>query len=453
MEGMLMKNEKYLEVFREIVRLEKQGKLVEGIEGIRLKDMDEELLRGYIASALGQEPDENVSLREIAEKALKDYEGREPIITLASGCEDCNEEKGGRKCIKSCPFDAMFADEDAGKVKVHMDKCEGCGECVEACDLKKIVDKIQYMPIANLLRDRKTPVYATIAPAYVGQFGENATPGRLRTAVKMLGFKDLIEVAIFADIISIKEAVAFDRLVKKQGDFMITSCCCPVWMALLKKHYNDLVKHVSPSVSPMIASGRVIKKIDPDARVVFIGPCVAKKSEAREKDLLGDIDYVMTFDEFAEVLKASEIKLEELDEEVSDCASRGGRIYARTGGVSQCIEETLEKLGQDRDVYLKAVQGNGVLECRKLLDGALRGEIDANFLEGMGCVGGCVGGPKVVIDKELGRELVNEYGEEAEYGTPLDNSCLLRILKSIGINSIHEVEEGNDNALLFSRDL
>lgn len=449
-----MKNERYLKIFGEIVKLQREGKLVEGIEDISLEDMDEGLLRGYIASAMGQEPDESISLRELAKKALSDVDMDKPLLTIAGSCKDCTDNKGGgHKCVHSCPFDAMFADADAGRVRVHMDKCQGCGECIEACEENKIIDKIQYLPVANMIRDNKSPVYATIAPAYVGQFGEGITPGKLRTAVKLLGFKDLIEVAIFADIISIKEAVEFNKLVKETGDFVITSCCCPVWMALLKKHYKDLVEHLTPSVSPMIASGRVVKKIHPGARVVFIGPCVAKKGEAREKDIAGAIDYVMTFDELNEVFKAAEINLSELDEEISDCASKGGRLYARTGGVSWCIEETLEKLSPERAIKLKAAHGNGIKECKELLDKALKGELDVNFLEGMGCVGGCVGGPKVVVDKELGREYVNRYGDEAEYKTPLDSPCIRRILKFIDINSLEELQEDNEKSHIFLRDI
>jgi len=448
-----VKNEKYLEVFREIVKLQRQGKLVEDIGDIKIGSLDEKMLRAYIASALGQEPDENIDLRQLAERALKEYDMNKSILTVAGDCKDCMDDgKKEHKCIESCPFDAMFADRNGGKVKVHMDKCQGCGECIEACDLNKVVDKIQYMPIANLIRDEKAPVYATIAPAYIGQFGENVTPGKLRTAIKMLGFKDLVEVAIFADILSIKEAVEFKRFVKNEGDFMLTSCCCPVWMSLIKKHYKNLIGHLTPTVSPMIASGRVLKKIVPEAKVVFIGPCVAKKSEAKEKSIAGAIDYVMTFDELDEVFKAAEINLEDLHEEVSDCSSKGGRIYARTGGVSQCIEDTLEKLSPKWSVKLKAAQGNGIKECKSLLEKALKSELDVNFLEGMGCVGGCVGGPKVIIGKELGREMVDEYGDEADYRTPADSDCVLMILRSIGIENINELYEDNEKSHIFLRD-
>lgn len=450
-----MKNDKYLQVFRQVVKLQREGRLVEGIEDIRIEDMDEELLKGYIASAIGQEPQEGISLRELAKKALMEYDmEHKNILTVAGDCRDCMEKgEEGHKCVKSCPFEAMFFDKNASRIRVHMDKCEGCSECLDVCELNKIVDKIQYLPVANLIRDRKAPVYATIAPAYIGQFGEDVTPGKLRTAIKMLGFKDLVEVAIFADILSIREAVEFDRLVKEVGDFMITSCCCPIWVSLLKKHYRHLVEYVTPSISPMIASGRVLKKMVPEAKVVFIGPCIAKKAEAKEKGISDAIDYVMTFDELNEIFNAAGINPAGLQDEASDCSSKGGRIYARTGGVSQCIEETLEKISPNKAIKMKAAQGNGIKECKELLDKALKGELDANFLEGMGCVGGCVGGPKVVIDKEIGREKVNEYGEETEYKTPLDSPCVLNVLKSIGFTSLGELEEDNEKTRIFTREL
>ncbi|KPU43591.1 iron hydrogenase 1 [Oxobacter pfennigii] len=448
-----MKNESYFRIFREAVRLQKEGRLIDGIENISIEDMDEGLLRGYIASALGQEPEEGISLTELAKKALREYEMNKPILTVTGECEDDCREAGVHKCVKSCPFESIFYDRKASRIKISKEDCTGCSECIDACHKKKIIDKIQYFPIANIIRDHKAPVYAAIAPAFAGQFGEGITAGKLRTAFKMLGFDDMVEVAIFADILSIREAVEFDRLVKEVGDFMITSCCCPIWMAMLKKHYRALVEHVTPSVSPMIAAGRVLKKLVSEAKVVFIGPCVAKKAEAKEPDVAGAIDYVMTFDELNEVFKVSEINISELKEDISDCSSKGGRIYARTGGVSQCIEETLEKISPKRMIKLKAVQGNGVKECKELLDKAIKGEIDANFLEGMGCIGGCVGGPKVVIDKETGRVKVNEYGEQAEYKTPVDSLCVLKVLGGIGFEIIDELKEENEKTRIFRRKL
>lgn len=134
-----------------------------------------------------------------------------------------------------------------------------------------------------MLKNKEVPVYATVAPAIVGQFGEKVSMGKLRTALKLMGFKDMIEVALFADILTIREAFEFNHLVKNEEDFFLTSCCCPIWFNMIKKSYPDIYGHLSPSVSPMIASGRILKKLYKNAKVVFIGPCIAKKPRAKKR--------------------------------------------------------------------------------------------------------------------------------------------------------------------------
>ena len=450
-----MANEKYLEVFRKLVKLYMEGKLEEEIGNISVEDMDEDMLRQYIIAALGQSEAEDTDIKSIAKKALEEYSTEDDygsVISIAKECTECTDGDKEPRCVHSCPFDALFKDNETKSIRLNKDNCIGCGDCIDACSHGKIVDKIEYLPIAAVLNTDK-PVYAAVAPAYVGQFGEDVTPGKIRTALKMLGFKDLIEVAIFADIISIKEAVEFNNLVKSEDDFMITSCCCPIWMALLKKNYEKLYKHVTPSVSPMIAAGRVMKKIDEGCKVVFIGPCIAKKSEAKEKDIAGAIDYVMTFDELNEVFKALGINLKDIDEEISDCATRGGMIYARVGGVSECIESTVDMLYPRKVVHLKSAQGNGIKECKVLLNKALDGKLSVNFLEGMACIGGCVGGPKAVVDKEIGKKMVDKYASEVLYETPVESPCVLKILQAIGIDSLNELKEKNEKSAIFIRNL
>ncbi|MDZ4957127.1 iron hydrogenase, partial [Clostridium perfringens] len=149
-------------------------------------------------------------------------------------------------------------------------------------------------------------VIAAVAPAIMGQFGENVSMDQLRSAFIKIGFSDMVEVAFAADMLTIKEAVEFNRHVNEPNDLMITSCCCPIWVGMLKKIYKELVPDLSPSVSPMIATARVIKKLNPDAKVVFIGPCIAKKAEPKDPDLIGDIDFVLTFQELDNIFKVLE---------------------------------------------------------------------------------------------------------------------------------------------------
>jgi len=215
-----------------------------------------------------------------------------------------------------------------------------------------------------------------------------------------------------------------------------------MWVAMVKRVYHDLVKHVSPSISPMIAAGRVLKEINPNCKVVFIGPCIAKKAESKEKDLLGDIDYVLTFSELKDIFDILGIEPEKLQEDVSsEYASRGGRLYARTGGVSIAIGEVIERLFPEKYNLLNTIQGNGVKECKELLTKAQNGEVDANFIEGMGCVGGCVGGPKSLIDASLGKDRVDKFAEGSNIKVAVDSDCMNKILSRLEITTAKDFKD------------
>jgi ferredoxin hydrogenase len=252
----------------------------------------------------------------------------------------------------------------------------------------------------------------------------------------------MVEVAFAADMLTIKEAVEFDKHVNKEGDFLITSCCCPMWVGMLKRVYDNLVKDVSPSVSPMIAAGRMIKTLNPDAKVVFVGPCIAKKAEAREKDIDSAIDYVLTFEELKgifDVLDIDPIKLHGIPS--IEYASRGGRLYARTGGVSIAVSEAIEELFPEKHSIFKAAQANGVKECKAILEKAQAGEIDANFIEGMGCIGGCVGGPKALIPREYGKEVVDRVAYDSPIKVSTHSDIMNEVLSDLGINSLKDFQD------------
>lgn len=342
-------------------------------------------------------------------KAITNYSVNKRLIEKLDSCSlSCKKEGEEKyKCQLSCPFDAIMYDNDNKTTYINYDLCVGCGLCVDSCKEGKILDKVDFIPILDLVKNNKT-VIAAVAPAIIGQFGENVTLDQLRAAFIKIGFSDMVEVAFAADMITIKEAVEFNNHVNSPKDLMITSCCCPMWVGMLKKVYKELVPDLSPSVSPMIGTGRVIKKLNPDAKVVFVGPCIAKKAEAKEKDLLGDIDFVLTFQELDNIFKAFDVKPEELEGiPTRDYASRGGRLYARTGGVSIAVGEAVEELYPHKAKLFKSIKAEGVRECKDILNKALTGEIEANFIEGMGCVGGCVGGPKAIIPKDQGKVSVD----------------------------------------------
>ncbi|TGY42778.1 iron hydrogenase [Clostridium sartagoforme] len=378
-------------------------------------------------------------------KAITNYSVNKRLIEKLDSCSlSCKKEGEEKyKCQLSCPFDAIMYDNDNKTTYINYDLCVGCGLCVDSCKEGKILDKVDFLPILDLVKNNKT-VIAAVAPAIIGQFGENVTLDQLRAAFIKIGFSDMVEVAFAADMITIKEAVEFNNHVNSPKDLMITSCCCPMWVGMLKKVYKELVPDLSPSVSPMIGTGRVIKKLNPDAKVVFIGPCIAKKAEAKEKDLLGDIDFVLTFQELDNIFKAFDVNPEELEGiPTKDYASRGGRLYARTGGVSIAVGEAVEELYPHKAKLFKSIKAEGVRECKDILNKALTGEIEANFIEGMGCVGGCVGGPKAIIPKEQGKVSVDNLAYNSPIKIATHSSTMDSVLEKLNITSLKDFEDHN----------
>ena len=368
-----------------------------------------------------------------------------PTVWRVGDC-NCSQEEAAN-CAGKCLFDALYTDEK-GNVAVNSKMCVGCGACVERCKAKNLVESKDILPTLAMIHRGDAPVYAIVAPAVISQFTEEVTPGKLRTALKALGFTGMVEVALFADILTLKEALEFDANILTDRDYQLTSCCCPMWIAMLRRVYKELMPHVPAAVSPMIACGRVIKRLEPGAKVVFIGPCLAKKAEAREPDIADAVDYVLTFQEVRDIFAFADIHPEKMAEDNREHSSMGGRIYARAGGVSQAVQDCVQRLNPNRKIKVHAVQASGVPACKQLLNDLKEGKLDANFLEGMGCVGGCVGGPRALIDKEFAREEVDRYGEEAPAPTPIDNLYVIDLLDRLGFPTVESLLENDD---LFTR--
>jgi iron only hydrogenase large subunit-like protein len=374
-----------------------------------------------------------------------------PLVSVLDEiCDICERENEGKPCSGSCEHGATDYSRDKG-IRIDNDKCLTCGICIPNCPLDAIVDKIEFVPIIKHLKKKEKQVYAIVAPAFIGQFGKGITAGQIRSALKYLGFKDMIEVALLADLLTLREAYEFERLVHKKEDYLITSCCCPIWMNMVQKGYPELLEHFSPAVSPMIATGRVLKEFHEAAVVVFIGPCIAKKNEAKDKNLLGAVDFVLTFREMEEVFKALEIDLNSMPDDHKEQSSFGGRIYGRTGGVSKSVEMVVKRLAGDA-IDFRPIQADGVKACKEVLDKLRANELEANFVEGMGCKGGCVGGPRSILSIDGAIEELNRYGEEAIFKNPMDNERIAAIMEKTGIKDAEDIIKGK-GFMLLGRDM
>ena len=364
----------------------------------------------------------------------------QPVVWKMEPCE-CDPDEQNH-CAAQCSYEAMIPNQEGGII-IDADKCVGCTDCIDRCTRDKLsASKDTFAVIEMLQEKREHPdqlVYALVAPAFQGQFSAAVTDGKLRSAFLTAGFDGMIECALFADILTLKEALEFDEKVQDEQSFMLTSCCCPLWIGLIQRHFHEFMDRVPGSVSPMIAAGRTVKKLHPEAKTVFIGPCLAKKKEAREPDLAGAIDAVLTFQETQQIFDALQIDVANLPEDEQDHASRAGRRYARIGGVCEAVAETVRKVSPGSKVVMRTEHADGNKECRAMLSRLAEGDRSANFYEGMHCKGGCVGGPKRIIPPDIGTENVDRFADEAKFKTPADNPYVLELLNRLHMDSIEDL--------------
>ena len=295
-----------------------------------------------------------------------------------------------RPCAEACGMDAIGSDE-LGRAKIDYDKCVSCGMCLVNCPFAAIADKSQIFQLIQAIK-RGEEVIACVAPAFVGQYGPDATPAKLKTAMRTLGFADVVEVAIGADLCTVEEAHDFLKEVPEKLDWMGTSCC-PAWSMMAKTLFPQFKDNISMALTPMVITARMVKKDHPNARIVFIGPCAAKKLEANRKSVRSDVDFVLTFEELLGMFDAKEIDFKTLEADPADGMDEGsgfGRGFAVGGGVAAAVVEAIKHIDPDREILIE--YGDGLKECRKMLAMAKAGKRNGYLLEGMGCPGGCVAG-------------------------------------------------------------
>lgn len=326
-----------------------------------------------------------------------------------------------RPCQNACKIKAISINENMS-AKINDDKCISCGACVYQCPFGAIVDKSYILDAINLIKESenntKYKVFAVVAPAISSQF-TYAKLGQVISGLKSLGFYTVVEAALGADMVADSES----RELVEKG--FLTSSCCPAFVDYVKKAFPDLVQYISHNLSPMATIAKYIKEHEAPCKVVFIGPCTAKKAEILKDEVKPYVDSCMTFEELQALFDSKDLDITELEEDVLDNASYFGRIFARSGGLTDAVAESLKEQGVE-DFDLKAVSCDGIEACRLALMKKNKNVLDANFIEGMACVGGCIGGAGCLTHGEKNKAEVDKYGREAYEKTISDAISVLK---------------------------
>ncbi len=326
-----------------------------------------------------------------------------------------------RPCQNACKIKAISMNEDKA-AKIDNDKCIACGACVYQCPFGAIMDKSFMINAIDLIKKSQCgkhyKIYAVVAPSISSQF-RYAKLGQVITGLKVLGFHTVVEAALGADMV----AQAESKELAEKG--FLTSSCCPAFVSYIKKSFPELAQYVSHNLSPMATIAKYIKDTDKDAKVIFIGPCTAKKAEVQSESVKPYVDAALTFEELQALFDSRDIDITTLEEGVLDNASYFGRIFARCGGLSDAVAEGLKEQGLD-DFELKPCSCDGIEACRVALMRKSKNIIDANFIEGMACVGGCIGGAGCLTHGEKNKAEVDKYGREAMEKTIADAVSMLK---------------------------
>ena len=307
-----------------------------------------------------------------------------------SNCKNCY------KCIRHCPVKAIrFSGNQA---HIIGNECILCGQCFVVCpqDAKEIVNEVEKVKVFLQSGD---PVIVSIAPSFIANY-DGAGIDSMRTALKKLGFYDVEETAIGATIVKNE----YERMLEEEDRDVIISSCCHSINLLIQKHYPSALEYLADVKSPMQAHCQDIKKRIPNAKTVFVGPCVAKKDEAQYYD--GIVDAVLTFEELSEWLKEDNIEIENIQD--NNDYSRA-RFFPTTGGI-------LKTMSDVKGYTYVAI--DGVENCIQVLKDLEKGKIHKCFIEMSACVGSCVGGP--VIEKYHHTSSIKDYIEVANYAGEKD---------------------------------
>lgn len=325
-----------------------------------------------------------------------------------------------RPCQTSCKVNAISMDENKAAL-INNDKCISCGACVYQCPFGAITDKSYILDVINLIKNsdnnKNYKLYAVVAPSISSQF-VYAKLGQVITGIKELGFFSVVEAALGADMVSYAEA----KELSEKG--FLTSSCCPSFVDFVEKNFPQLKDKISHNLSPAATISKYIKETDPDCKIVFIGPCTSKKMEFKKDAVKDYIDSVITFEELQALFDSRDIDITTLGENLLDNASYYGRIFARSGGLTDAVVQALKE--QNIDFEAKPVSCDGIENCKLALLKASKGVLDANFIEGMACINGCIGGAGCLTHGEKNKAEVDKYGREAMEKTISDAISVLK---------------------------
>ncbi len=338
-----------------------------------------------------------------------------------------------RPCSAACGMHAISSDKN-GHADIDYDKCVSCGQCLVNCPFGAIADKSQIFQVIQAMHCGEE-VIAAVAPSFVGQFGGKGNVGKLREAFKQLGFSGVEEVALGADLCSVEEAHMFLEEVPEKQSFMATSCC-PAWSVMAKKEFPKYASNVSMALTPMTLTARMIRREHPDAKIVFVGPCSAKKLEAMRKSVRSEVDFVLTFEEVAGMMEAKHIDYASLEDDNNsdfNVASHNGRAFAISGGVAAAVKNVIQSEHPEMEVAVQTA--DGLEECRSLMKAATKGKYDGYLLEGMACPGGCVAGAGTINAIKKSAALVSAYSRKSPH----------KIASESGVEQyLPELERDND---------
>lgn len=331
-----------------------------------------------------------------------------------------------RPCADACGMNAIGSDEH-GRAQIDYEKCVSCGQCLINCPFGAIADKSQIFQVIQAINAGEE-VIAEVAPAFVGQFGGKGNVDKLRQAFTVLGFSGMEEVALGADLCTVQEAEDFLEEVPEKIPFMGTSCC-PAWSVMAKKEFPEHADCISMALTPMTLTARLIRKQRPNAKIVFVGPCSAKKLEAMRRSVRSEVDFVLTFEEMMGMMKARGIeeynKLEGEGASDFEVASADGRGFAVAGGVATAVVNAIHRRYPDREVNV--VNAEGLDECRKMMKDAVKGKYPGYLIEGMACPGGCVAGAGTLQAINKTAAAVKRYAKKSPRKNATENAYRMLI--------------------------